>query len=355
MRLGAALGALALTLAAGLMPPAAPAARAQSLAPGLTAGDNGKPIEIEADDGIEWQQNDRVYIARGNARATRGQATVFADTLIAYYRPICSPEAQAAAKQRAAAQAARASASGKRPEAAPQTHDCPPAGAAPANATAKPKQPANDPANGGATEIYRLEADGHVRIATETQTVYGDHAVEDLDKSLLVVTGKHLKLETPRDTVTARDSLEWYDDKQLAVARGDAVEVRDDKRLAADVLTAEVEKDAKGASHISRIDAQGNVLVSSADQIARGDAGVYNIDTGIATLTGRVTLTRGDNELRGQYGVVDLNNNVSRLLSAPPSAKLTEGSHTRVAGLLVPRPKPAPPGAPAPAQPNKAR
>ncbi|HWI29503.1 MAG TPA: LptA/OstA family protein [Stellaceae bacterium] len=355
MRLWAALGALA--LAAGLMPPAAPAAHAQSLAPGLTAGDNGKPIEIEADDGIEWQQNNRVYIARGNARATRGQATVFADTLIAYYRPICSPEAQAAAKQRAAAQAASASAAGKRPDAGPQTHACPAAGAAqPADATAKPKQPASDTANGGATEIYRLEADGHVRIATETQTVYGDHAVEDLDKSLLVVTGKHLKLETPRDTVTARDSLEWYDDKQLAVARGDAVEMRDDKRLAGNVLTAEVEKDAKGASHISRIDAQGNVLVSSADQIARGDAGVYNLDTGIATLTGRVTLTRGDNELRGQYGVVDLNNNVSRLLSAPPSAKLTEGSsHTRVAGLLVPRAKPTPPGASAPAQPNKPR
>ncbi len=157
------------------------------------------------------------------------------------------------------------------------------------------------------------------------------------------MTGKHLKLETPRDTVTARDDLEWYDDKQLAVARGDAVAVREGKRLAGDVLTAEVEKDKDGKSHINRIDAQGNVLVSSADQIARGDAGVYNLDTGIATLSGRVTLTRGENELRGQYGVVDLNNNVSRLLSAPPSAKLTEGSRPRVAGLLVPRAKPTPP------------
>jgi lipopolysaccharide export system protein LptA len=191
-----------------------------------------------------------------------------------------------------------------------------------------------------------MEADGHVRIATETQTIYGDHAVYDLDRALLVVTGKHLKLETPRDTVTARDDFEWYDDKQLAVARGDAVAVREGKRVAGDVLTAEVEKDKTGASHISRIDAQGNVLVSSADQIARGDAGVYNVDTGIATLTGRVTITRGDNELRGQYGVVDLNNNVSRLLSAPPSAKLTAGGPTRVAGMLIPREKPTPPGAP---------
>jgi lipopolysaccharide export system protein LptA len=106
------------------------------------------------------------------------------------------------------------------------------------------------------------------------------------------------------------------------------------------VLTAELEKPPNQPAHISRIDAQGHVLVSSLDQIARGDSGVYNLDTGIATLTGNVTLTRGDNELRGQYGVVDTNNNVSRLLSAPPAARASGERPPRVEGLLVPRPKP---------------
>ncbi len=324
----------ALVLAAGLSL-FAPAAPAQSLGLGLNSNDSGKPVQIEADDGIEWQQNNQVYIARGNAQATRGQTTIFADTLMAFYRSVCSPEAKAAAAKRAAAAAAtpQNAAPAKPPPVCPDTP--------PPQTTASGKSAANDPNSSGPTEIYRIEADGNVRIATETQTVYGDHAVYDVDKELVVVTGKHLKLETPRDTVTARDDLEWHDDTQLAVARGNAVDVRDDKRIAGDVLTAEVQKDANGSSHISRIDALGNVLVSSADQIARGDAGVYNLDTGIATLTGRVTLTRGDNELRGQYGVVDLNNNVSRLLSAPPSEKLTEGHPARVAGLLMPREKPA--------------
>ena len=375
---------LALALALGSLPLHAPPAAAQNL--GLGAQDNGKPVDIEADDGIEWQQNNRVYIARGNARATRGQSTIFADTLMAFYRPVCSPEAIAAAAKRQAAQAAQAAADAQKAAAAPAPGSKPgakaaatpaskPAAAPPtcpdpaAAAAAKPAAAGSgdakaaaapgdtkaaasaDPVNGGSTEIYRMEADGNVRIATETQTVYGDHAIYDLDQSLLVVTGKHLKLETPRDTVTARDDLEWYDDKQLAVARGDAVAVREGKRLAGDVLTAIVDKDQNGSSHISRIDAQGNVLVSSLEQIARGDAGIYNVDTGIATLTGRVTLTKGGNELRGQYGVVDLNNNISRLLNAPPSAKLTEGSTPRVAGILMPRPKPPPP----PATPDAAK
>ncbi len=159
-----------------------------------------------------------------------------------------------------------------------------------------------------------------------------------------MVTGKHLKLITAKDTVTARDSLEWYDNKLVAVARGDAVAVRETRRLAGDVLVAQVVKPQDGPSRISRIDAQGHVIVTTINEIARGATGVYNVDTGIATLGGGVTITRGDNELRGQYGVVDLNKNVSRLLSAPP------GDLTRrapVQGLIVPRSKPP---APAPQQ-----
>jgi lipopolysaccharide export system protein LptA len=173
-------------------------------------------------------------------------------------------------------------------------------------------------------------------------------------------------MTTATDVVTARDSLEWYDQKQIAVARGDAVAVREAKRIRADVLTAHLTKDkpksgesgsaAKPAraapvtanakagsaaglpatgdenSRISRVDAQGNVLVSTATDIGRGDYGVYNADTGIVTLLGNVTVTRGPNAIRGQYAVVDLNNNISRMMPAPA----TPGTAApRVEGLFV--------------------
>ncbi len=88
--------ALILTMVAPL------SARAQNFGLGLSGQSSDKPIDIQADNGIEWQQTNRVYIARGNARATRGQATVYGDTLMAFYRPICSPEALAALAVRAA-------------------------------------------------------------------------------------------------------------------------------------------------------------------------------------------------------------------------------------------------------------
>ena len=284
-------------------------AAAQGLNLGATSED--RPIAISASSGIEWQQDAQVYIARGNATAKRGTTEVYADTLTAHYRP--------------------------------------------------------SKAAGSDTEIYRLNADGHVTIKGETQTVVGDQAVWDVDQQMGIVTGKALKLTTPTDVVTARDSLEWYDQKQVAVARGDAVAVRENvKRIRADVLTAHMTKDkakpaetkpearlaksatanptakpgaAAGApgtsdesSRISRIDAQGNVIVSTATDIGRGDYGVYNADTGLVTLLGNVTITRGDNAIRGQYAVVDLNNNVSRML---PTAGQPGSPPSRVEGLFV--------------------
>src|SRR6516162_2782446 len=166
-----------------------PPAAAQGL--NLGAASEDRPIAISATSGIEWQQDAQVYIARGNATAKRGTTEVYADTLTAHYRP---------------------------------------------SKTA-----------GSDTEVYRLDADGHVLIKGETQTVVGDQAVWDVDQQTGIVTGKALKLTTPTDVVTARDSLEWYDQKQIAVARGDAVAVRDNaKRIRADVLTAHMTKTKTG-------------------------------------------------------------------------------------------------------------
>ena len=86
------------------------------------------------------------------------------------------------------------------------------------------------------------------------------------------------------------------------------------------------------SSRISRIDAQGNVIVSTATDIGRGDYGVYNADTGLVTLLGNVTITRGDNTIRGQYAVVDLNNNVSRMM---PTAGKPGSASSRVEGLFI--------------------
>jgi lipopolysaccharide export system protein LptA len=288
---------------------------AQTIAP-----NDNQPLQIQADSGIEWQQNAHLYIARGNAVAIRGSSEVHADTLIAHYREVK-------------------------------------AGGAAGNI-------------GGNTEVYRVEAEGHVLIKRDAQNVVGDRAVYDVDRAIAVITGKGLKLTTPTDSVTARDSLEWYDQKQIAVARGNAVATRNGKTIKADILTAYMVKtaaelgkgppaaaaaarakppvtpaaaangptkvSAAGASpaensKISRVDAQGHVVIANALDTGRADYGVYNAQSGIATLIGNVVIERGKDVIRGQRGVMDLNRNVSRMMpgGAPGAA------HQRVQGLFV--------------------
>jgi lipopolysaccharide export system protein LptA len=260
----------------------------------LLGGAKGQgPLEVTSESGIEWQQGAKAYIARGNAVAKRGQTTLYADVITAYYRDI---------------------------------------------------------PNSSQTEIWRVVPDGHVKITTPTQTVVGDHGVYDIDQAVVVMTGRALKLTTPQDVVTARDSLEWYDGKQLAVARGDAVAVRGERRLRGDTLVAQVAQAPGEESRISRVDGKGHVIVSGINgQVGTGDTGVYNADTGIATLIGHVTIARGDDTVVGEYGVVDLQNGVSRILPRPPTAADT--TRGRVQGLIIPRQKGAstPPANSAPA------
>ena len=79
------------------------------------------------------------------------------------------------------------------------------------------------------------------------------------------------------------------------------------------MLTAHFRKDAKGKSRVSQVDAFDNVVITTPDEIVRSDRGVYDVETGIAKLTGSVKITRGTNQLNGEYAEVNLNTGVSRL------------------------------------------
>ena len=350
---------LAWPLALSAMPQPA---HAQGL--GLLDNKSSGPIEIEADDGIEWRQNDKLYIARGNVKVVRAQVTVYADTVTAYYRDAKPDPAKQAAKEK--------------------------------EAKADPTAPLF---GGGGTEIWKLDAVGNLRIETQgdqayaeravynvdigvltltgkvrmtspaqNTTAYGDEAVYDTRQAVMVLTGKDLRFDSPQTKITARDSLEYYDQKNMAVARGEAVAIQADKRVRADVLTAHLQNtrgaQAKtpqtpaakraaagkpapgaaaaptGAGGIERIDAFGDVFMSSTASIARGEKGVYTVSTGLAVLTGGVKITRGDNQLNGDMAEVNLNTGISRILSGTP-VKAT-GERERVRALFVPA-KAAPP------------
>ncbi len=285
---------------------------------------HGGPIDITARDGIEWRQNQQEVIARGDAKAIRGAVTVTADRLTAWYR------------KKATSQTA---------------------------AQTPAPTPAADPASGLAgdsstdgNEVYRLQADGHVHIFTATDQAWGDRATYDLDQSVLVMTGHALKLTTPNDVITARDDLEYWPQKHMAVARGDAVVVTNDaKRVAADTLVAYTTDNPPPASATSapasatpaatagdplaasgklqRVEAFGNVSIRTPTDTVTGDRGVYLPDTGMARLAGNVRITHGQSQLNGAEADVNMKTGIANLIAQQPGGGQIPG---RVHGLVVP-------------------
>ena len=231
------------------------------------------PIHIEADEGIEWERSKQLYLARGNAKASQGGVVVEGDELIAHYRPNTA----------------------------------------------------------GGNEIYRIDANGNVRIISENEVAQSDNAVYDIDGGVLFLTGDTVRLDTPEDSIIARDSLEYYERRQLAIARGDALAIRDGQRIRADTLTAHFGEGGRRAS-VERIEAVGIVLVSTLADIIRAEKGDYNPDRGLATLTGNVKITRGGTQLNGERAEVNFKSGTSRLLSSRPGEK--------VRGLFLPKSSP---------------
>ncbi len=238
------------------------------------------PVAIEAEDGIEWQQAKQIYIARGNARAAQGDTTVRADTLTAHYRTAAN----------------------------------------------------------GDTEIWRVVAEGNVRIQSTGRLATGDQGTYDIDKGVLVLTGKVVRLESQLEKIRATQSLEYWEQRRIAVARGNAVAQKDGRELRADVLTAHMRENKAGQLEMWRIEAFGNVEVATAAEVARARYGDYDPDSGIAHLAGGVKISRGQNQMNGEFAEVNMKTGTSRLTAQPKGADAAP----RVRGVFQPKSAPAP-------------
>jgi lipopolysaccharide export system protein LptA len=215
-----------------------------------------QPIEISADNGIEWNREAQTYTASGNAVAVQGSTELHADQLIATY-------------------------------------------------------------SSGGNQIDHVTAEGAVRIMSPSQTAYGDRAEYDRAKRLLVMTGSGLKIVSAEQTVTARDALEYWQGQDALVAKGDVVILKSDgTTIDGDQVTSYFRKNAEGKREAFQVKAEGNVRIDTGKEVATCQRAVYDPATRIAVLTGNVVLTQNKNVFRGARAEIDMAKGISRLLPA---------------------------------------
>lgn len=247
--------------------------------PGFGNTGTALPVAIEADQGVEWRQNEQVYIARGNATAKRGETTIRADALYAHYR---------------------------------KTQD-------------------------NRQEIYKITAEGAVKITTPKETITSDTAEYAVETSVFTLKGRPVKIDSGKSTLTA--ALVVYNTKaQMANVTGGAQVVEDKRRVRADRFVAFF-KEEGGKQSLRRVEALGNVVITTPTEIARGNRGDYDAETQVATLSGNVRLTRGDNQLNGDRAEVNMKTGVSKLLAGddgPASVLTNPAQGKRVRVLIMP-------------------
>ena len=147
------------------------------------------------------------------------------------------------------------------------------------------------------------------------------------------------------------DRLEVRDKDQAATFSGNVEVVQGQSRLKSRELTvfyvgggggngagsgaAAAGNTAPGGRAIRRLEAAGNVVVTSSDQRATGDRGVFDMGSNTVVLSGNVVVAQGPNVIRGERLHVDLTRKTSRIET---------GSGGRVRGIFMPGDarKPAP-------------
>jgi lipopolysaccharide export system protein LptA len=248
---------------------------------------SGQPIEITASKTVEWLRNEKQYVARENVIVTQGNMQILSDLLTADYRD-------------------------------------------------------------GATssmEIFQITAEGNVQIKDVKNTAYGDKGVYDVTNGVAVLTGQNLRLVSPDQTVTAKDRMEYHSNDRMAKAIGNARVVRAKDTLTANTITAYFKDQsaptatttatakpanaAVGGGSLDRLEAEGNVVITTPTEVLRGSKAVYKADSNIAEVTGKVKIERGQNVMEGARAEVNLNTNVSKMFGSTK-----EGG--RVRGVFFP-------------------
>lgn len=175
------------------------------------------------------------------------------------------------------------------------------------------------------------------------------------------------KFDTSLPVEIASDSLEVLQHENKAIFRGNVIAVQGQVRLTADIMTVHYKQKGDAASSVAptsaapagksppsgeskvpaemgavtRIEVEGNVLMATTEESAKGDKGDYDVPTRILRLSGKnVVLTRGKNIMRGT--ALEYNMETGRSILTHTSDGMNgKPTGTRVRGVFVPNKEPA--------------
>ena len=235
---------------------------------------NGEPVEIYAEKGIEWHKNDNKYLAIGNAIARTGKMSVNSESIEAFY----------------------------------------------------------DEEDDSGMNIKLVKAHKNVVVTDENLKIVGGRLAEyNLKKDYFAIFGNDLVLTSEENKLESNKKMEYWRTKAVAIATGKAkAEKGNEFKIKAEKLVWYLTENSEKID-VKKIFGFDKVSIFTNNEVAFSDKALYNKATGICKLFGNVKLQRGESFLTGDYAEVDLNKGISKLLPAPNFDNVNEN---RVRALI---------------------
>jgi len=224
-------------------------------------------IKITSDDGIEWHQNEQKIVAIKNVVAKKDGMILNSQKITALYK--------------------------------------------------------NSEKKNQKTAIYYVIAEEDVFMNNNTAKAYGEKLEYDIEKEIILLSGKPAKIKTESEVITAKDVIEYYPKKEIAIGRGDVTLVKGDKTISADIMKAYFTKSRLTQNlEVDRIEFFDNIKITTPNEVLTGDKGIYYAKKSIATISDNVKITQGKNSLSGDYAEINLKTGFSKLKSKKENGRV---------------------------------
>lgn len=222
----------------------------------LACSVQAEDIKLDADERVEYHQQENKLVAVGNAIASKGNMSIKANRLVGFY-------------------------------------------------DAKNKN-----------KISRVEAYQKVAMTSDQTKAFGNELIYDVKTDSATLKGNPARIKTPDAEIESEGPIVFWQSEQKAVAEN-KVRVTDKKgnKVRADKMTAYFTKDEKGKLIVDRIDIADNVVINSQDAEIVADSGTYYASEDKIKLFDNITINQKGNVLKGDSAETDLKNGISKMLS----------------------------------------
>ncbi len=177
------------------------------------------------------------------------------------------------------------------------------------------------------SSITEVHAAGNVIVTTPKAKAYGQTMDYDLTKDSVVLKGAPAKIQTEKETITAKDNITYYPAQEKAVALGNVIATdKQNNKIYSDKMVAFFEKNSQtGNMEMNKIEIYDNIKIVTDNATVTADKGMYLPQTGVIKLYDHVLIDQQGNKLRGDFAETNLNTGKSRIIAGKTSQGRVSG------------------------------